>query len=74
MTREIAFSGQSASMQCTGTHGMAYSNVNGHIYATCSGAGGLAEINPGPDPSTQSTWEIVQVFQVRHFPAQFPPF
>ena len=63
MTRSISFSGMPAGKQCAGTHGMAYSKVNGHIYATCSGAGGLAEINPGPDPATQSTWDVVQVYQ-----------
>lgn len=44
-------------MTCSGTHGMAYSSVNHHVYATCSGPAGtfgLAEIDP-------TAWTVVQI-------------
>lgn len=46
-------------MTCSGTHGLAYSSVNHHVYATCSAPGGsygLAEIDP-------KTWSVVNFIQ-----------
>ena len=53
MTRHIKFTshGENPLAHCKGTHGIAYSKGNGHIYATCSGnkteggENGLVEIN-----------------------------
>jgi len=57
MTRHIQFPNGDNNTDhahfCPGTHGMAFSSVNGHVYATCSGDVGLAEIDP-------KTWTIIQ--------------
>jgi len=46
-TRSFDFGSHNKShpLYCPGTHGLAYSKVNGHIFATCSGVG-LMEMNP----------------------------
>ena len=57
MTRHIKFTthGENPDAHCKGTHGLAYSKENKHVYATCSGnateggEGGLVEINPEGD-------------------------
>lgn len=57
MTRHIKFTthGENPDAHCKGTHGLAYSKENKHVYATCSGnateggEGGIVEINPEGD-------------------------
>merc|ERR1712159_422283 len=51
-TRHIDFKAhdEGTDLHCPGTHGLAYSRVNGHIYATCSD--GLMELNPAGDSLT----------------------
>ncbi len=54
MTRHIEFTthGDNPAAHCKGTHGIAYSKENKHIFATCSGntteggQNGLVEVNP----------------------------
>lgn len=52
VTRTINLTATNEDLHCSATHGLAYSSINGHIYATCSN-GGLIEINP-------DSWTVVQ--------------
>jgi len=52
MVRRIQMTNEAGDALCGGTHGIAYSRINGHVYATCSdneGSGepaGLVEVDP----------------------------